>query len=78
MHLRTDLLAQGIDFRYSPQFDAERKIVSISFTVTANDGAISGSDQHMLLKAANASITFHVNKTEGTFTTDVVGDPTRN
>ncbi len=77
MHLRNDLKAQGIDFKYQPQFDNERKIVSITFTVSANDGAITGSGAHTALKTTNASVTFHVNKTTGTFTVDAVAAPTK-
>ncbi len=75
--LRTDLLAQGIDFRYNPQFDGQRNIIAITYTITANNGAITGSGQHMSLKAPNASLTFHVNKTAGTCTFETVGAPSQ-
>ncbi|MFN0033040.1 MAG: hypothetical protein ACKVOR_12845 [Flavobacteriales bacterium] len=76
--LRTDLLAQGIDFRYNPQFDGQRNIVSITFTITANEGAVTGTGEHKMLKNTNASITFHVNKTDGTFNVETVANPGQN
>jgi hypothetical protein len=70
--LRSDLLAQGIDFRYTPNFDAERNLISLDFTVTANDGAVSGSAMNMNMKNPNATIVFHINKTNNTCTSKVL------
>jgi len=74
VQLRTELLAQGIDFRYMPKFDNQRQITSISFTITANDGAITGSGEHHALKNPNASLSFILNKTAGTFTVNSIGE----
>lgn len=71
--LRNDLMAQGIDFRYIPNFDAERNLISLDFTVSANDGTVTASAMNMNMKAPNASIIFHVNKTNNTCTIEGTG-----
>lgn len=74
VELRTQLLAQGFDFRYSPKFDNQRHLVGIKYTITANDGALHGEGEHMALHNQNASITIHMNKSAGTYTADKVGE----
>jgi hypothetical protein len=78
LQLRNDLKAQGYDFRYQPQFDNQRHILSISFKITANDGALLGEGGHTSLNNSDASITIHINKTAGTFSTDKVGETSGN
>lgn len=70
MDLRRDLLTQGFDFRYVPQFDSQRKLISITFTITTNDGNLSGSGEHTALQATGAKLKFVVNKSTNTVTVD--------
>jgi len=70
MHLRQDLLAQGFDFQYAPQFDAQRKLISMTFTITANNGSLAGSGQHTSLQTTGAKLKFVVNKSANTVTVD--------
>jgi hypothetical protein len=76
--LKLDLKAQGYEFNYAPDFDPQRKLAGIRYTITANDGAISGNGYHKTLLNPSSSLTIHVNKTNGTFSEDVVGDLSRN
>lgn len=76
--LKLDLKAQGYEFNYAPDFDGERRLVGIQYTMTANNGAISGNGYHKTLRNPNSSLTIHVNKTNGTISEDVVGDLSRN
>jgi hypothetical protein len=75
--LRADLHAQGMDFQYSPVFNGNRQLESISFTVKANDGQLTGTGDHKTLQNPVATLTFHVNKSAGTFSVDVAGDKTK-
>jgi hypothetical protein len=76
--LKLDLKAQGYEFNYAPDFDPQRRLAGIRYTITANDGSISGNGYHKTLLNPNSSLTIHVNKTNGTFSEDVVGDLSRN
>lgn len=74
VQLRTALLAQGYDFKYSPIFNNDRKLVSISFNVSANNGQVVGSGSHNSMLNPAASMTFQLNKTTGNFAIDSKGD----
>lgn len=63
----------GFDFRYQPQFDAQRRLTGIRYTLTTADKSVKGEGEHMKLQAVGASITIHLNKTKGTFTEDAKG-----
>lgn len=76
LQLRNELKAQGFDFKYMPQFDNQRRILSMTFSVTANDGALQGEGGHTNLQNNNASLTIHINKTTGAFSVDKVGEST--
>lgn len=72
-----ELHAQGIKFVYRPSFDPNRRLTGIDFNIVANEGQLTGADSHKTLQNPNASLTIHINKTNGTFSTDVVGDLSR-
>lgn len=76
--LRQDLAAQGYTFNYFPDFDAQRRLVAIRYEISANSGSITGTGYHKTLLNPNSSLTIHINKTNGTFSEDVVGDLSRN
>jgi len=42
--LRNELLAVGMDFQYTPQFDQNRKLISISYAVRSTSGNITFVD----------------------------------
>ncbi len=71
LNLRTALENEGIDFRYSMQFNNETKITSVDFTVSADNGAITGSGSHEALQNPNANVTFKVNKANGTYNVEI-------
>lgn len=73
INIRTELLAQGFDFRYVPQFDGQRRLLSLTYTITANDGALAGSGEHSALQADGAAIRFVMNKTNKTFVSNNSG-----
>ncbi len=72
--LRTQLLAEGIDFRYIPKFDNNLQLTDIEFTISANNGQLTGSGAHHMMINTSAALIFHVNKTAGTFTVESHGD----
>lgn len=72
IEVRTALLERGIDFKYSFQFDNQTRLEMLDFTVSANNGAITGQGIHNNLQASGAKVTFHVNKATGTCTVDMV------
>lgn len=76
--VRADLIAQGFKFNYSPEFDGERRLIGLTYTISANDGQLNGAGYHKSLQNPNSSLTIHINKTQGTFSEDVVGDLSRN
>lgn len=59
--------AHGFDFRYQPQFDAQRRLAGIKYTFTTADKSVKGEGEHMTLHAEGASLVLHLNKTKGTF-----------
>lgn len=71
INARTALLERGIDFKYSFQFNNETRIQSIDFTVSANDGAITGSGVHNSLQSQGAKVNLYINKSTGTCTVDI-------
>lgn len=72
IQIRATLLENGIDFKYSFQFNAETRLQSIDFTVTANDGNISSAGVHNSLQSEGAKVSFVVNKTSGTCTVNII------
>lgn len=72
--LRTELLAQEIDFRYTPKFDNNLSLTNISFTISANDGQLTGAGEHNTMINPSASLVFFVNKTAGTFSVESHGE----
>lgn len=63
----------GFDFRYQPQFDAQRRLTGIKYTLTTTDKSVKGEGEHMKLQSEGASLVLHLNKTKGTFKEDSKG-----
>lgn len=63
----------GFDFRYQPQFDAQRRLAGIKYTLTTADKNLKGEGEHMKLQSEGASLTLHLNKAKGTFKEDAKG-----
>jgi hypothetical protein len=65
--LRTDLIAQGLDFQYTPQFDANRNLIGIAYTVRTTTGGlvVCQSNNNVNLTATSAHI--HLVKQNGKF-----------
>lgn len=51
--MRTELLAKGFDFRYSPTFDQELKLVKINVHLVEQGGELKGSFQSNQLQAGH-------------------------
>jgi len=58
--LNKDMRAQGINFTYIPQFDNERRLMSLQYKVLASDNSIIGTGGHEALQTAGAAVHFHV------------------
>jgi len=65
--LRTDLIGQGLDFQYTPQFDANRNLIGIAYTVRTTTGGlvVCQSNNNVNLTATSAHI--HLVKQNGKF-----------
>ena len=63
----------GFDFRYQPQFDAQRRLTGIKYTLTTADKSVKGEGEHLKLQAEGASLNLHLHKTKGTFKEDSKG-----
>lgn len=72
--IRTDLLGQGLEFRYQPNFDSERHLIGISYTVVRNSDAVTlGETSVMQLQNPTMKSTFHLVKTGEVFTSQCFG-----
>ena len=65
--LREEMIAQGLDFQYTPQFDANRALIGIAYSVRTTTGGvvICQSNNNVNLTAAAAHI--HLVKQNGNF-----------
>ena len=65
--LRNDMIAQGLDFQYTPQFDANRILIGISYSVRTTTGGlvVCQSNNNVNLTATSAHI--HLVKQNGKF-----------
>ena len=59
--MRKDLQLQGIVFNYAPQFDNERRLLSLRYKCSTNDNVLIGEGGHEALQQAGANVTIHVN-----------------
>ena len=59
--LRKDLNTQGILFNYAPQFDNERRLISIQYKFSTADNVLIGQGSHEALQQAGANVMIHVN-----------------
>jgi hypothetical protein len=65
--LRNELLAQGLDFQYTPQFDMSRKLVSIAFSIRTVSGGNVVLERSTPQAVATAPVGFHLTKQNGSF-----------
>lgn len=65
--LRNEMITQGLDFQYTPQFDANRVLIGISYSVqtTAGGLVVCQSKNNVNLTATTAHI--HLVKQNGKF-----------
>ena len=65
--LRNEMIAQGIDFQYTPQFDSNRNLIGIAYSVrtTAGGTVVCQSNNNVNLTASAAHI--HLVKQNGKF-----------
>jgi hypothetical protein len=59
--MRKDLLTQGIVFNYAPQFDNERRLMSVQYKFSTSDNVLIGQGSHEALQQAGANVLIHVN-----------------
>lgn len=75
MVLRQDLQAAGVDFRYEPNFDQERRLVSIRFRVLdSQTGAeLGNAESPANLQAPGARVGFRLARVNGALTSVCFG-----
>jgi hypothetical protein len=66
--LNKELRAQGLVFNYIPQFDNDRKLLSLQYKVTTTDNTIIGTGGHEALQTAGAKVRFQIAVPTKTFT----------
>ncbi len=64
--------AIGVDFLYRPQFDGNRHLIGIEYTLKAGS-TIIGTVEQTNLKAAGTQTKFHIVKANGVFTAQCLG-----
>lgn len=62
IQMHEGLLEKGIDFRYDPQFDEERRVVRIDFTVEKMGTESSVHGVHESLQTLGSYVIFRVSK----------------
>jgi hypothetical protein len=67
IELRTNLTAQGINFTYHPQFDNNRKLVSITYKLALANGPVLGEVKQAVLNAPGSKTKFTLSKQDGVF-----------
>jgi hypothetical protein len=72
--LSRDLKAQEIVFKYWPKFDNQQKLASISFDISANDGAMTASGEHKTLQNADSVLRIRLNKATNAVEIQAIGD----
>lgn len=66
--LNKDMRAQGLTFTYIPQFDNDRRLLSLQYKVLAADKTVLGIGGHEALQTTGASVNFHLNVETSAFT----------
>lgn len=66
--LNKDMRALGLTFTYIPQFDNDRRLLSLQYKVLAADKTVLGMGDHEALQTADASVNFHLNIVTSAFT----------
>jgi hypothetical protein len=70
--LREQLLTVGVDFKYYPGFNSDRKLMSIRVEFTADADHV-GTGDNPAISAAGQKLQFHMKKENGAITTWCVG-----
>jgi hypothetical protein len=58
--LNKEMRAQGLVFNYKPQFDNDRRLLSLQYKVTTTDNTIIGTGGHETLQTAGAKVRFQI------------------
>jgi len=66
--LNKDMRAQGLTFTYIPQFDNDRRLLSLQYKLLTADKTVLGVGGHEALQTAGASVNFHLNIETSAFT----------
>jgi hypothetical protein len=66
--LNKEMRAQGLVFNYIPQFDNDRKLLSLQYKVTTSDNTIIGTGGHEALQTSGAKVRFQIAVPTKTFT----------
>jgi len=65
------LYANNYKFAYQPEFDGNRHILGLKYTLSNVDtGAVIGSGEHMHLTLPNAKLKIHIDRTHNTSTSE--------
>lgn len=66
--LNKEMRAQGLVFNYIPQFDNDRKLLSLQYKVTTTDNTVIGTGGHEALQSEGAKVRFQIAVPTKTFT----------
>jgi hypothetical protein len=58
--INKEMRAQGLVFNYKPQFDNDRKLLSLQYKITTTDNTIIGTGGHETLQTAGAKVRFQI------------------
>ena len=65
--LRNDMIAQGLDFQYTPQFDSNRNLIGISYAVRTTTGGLVVCQSNNTVNLTAAAAHIHLVKQNGKF-----------
>lgn len=66
--INKEMRAQGLVFNYIPQFDGQRKLLSLQYKVSTADNTLIGTGGHEALQTAGAQVRFQIAVPTKTFT----------
>jgi hypothetical protein len=65
--LRSDMIAQGLDFQYTPQFDASRNLIGIAYSVRTTTGGLVVCQSNNTVNLTASAAHIHLVKQNGKF-----------
>ena len=65
--LRNDMIAQGLDFQYTPQFDSNRNLIGISYAVRTTTGGLVVCQSNNTVNLTASAAHIHLVKQNGKF-----------